>query len=284
MNIQAVLARVDTLPPMPAVAVELLKAARDPNVDLAEVAGWIERDAAMAANILRLANSPFYGLRAEVTSIRQATSLLGLRKVVQIALMVLSSRYLAPAQEGYALASGELWKSSLATAVAAELVARECRYRDPSVAYTAGLLQDVGKIVLADFVSGALAEIQRLVDDEGLSWEEAERRTVGIPHPEVGALLLERWNFPEALVEAVRCHHHPAGARIDPALARVSHLANALAMTAGVGLGADGLAYGLDEESARAAGLEAPGKVDELLAELAAKLRAADSLFPARDG
>ncbi len=278
MSVQDILNKIDTLPPMPAVAVKLLEAAQDPDADMTEVAGWLERDPAMTANILRACNSPLYGLRREVTSVRQATNLLGLKKVVQVALTVLSSRYLTPSQEGYALAAGELWRSSVASAVAAEMVAQRTRYPNPSTAYTAGLLQDVGKIVLADFVADAVARIQQRVD-EGTAWQEAERQVVGLPHPEVGATLLERWGFPPVLVESVRWHHEPERAELDPALARISHVADALTMTLGMGLGADGLGYGLREDAVRALGIGSSEELQEVLADLADRLaRAADLL------
>lgn len=279
MTIETILSRLDTLPPMPAVAVRLLNAAQDPDVDLARVAEWIERDPAMTANVLRACNAPIYGLRTRVTSVRQATSLLGLRKIVQIALTVLASRYLTPAQDGYALAAGELWRSSVTAALAAELLAERARYPSPGTAYTAGLLQDIGKIVLAEFVAPAVAEIRRLVDEEGVGWQEAEARVVGLPHPEVGARLLERWGFPEALVESVRCHHDPARATVDPALAQLSHLADAFTMALGQGLGADGLAYPLDEPSLALARITTPRDAEEILAELHDRVRAAEDLF-----
>ena len=279
MNVQRILEKIESLPPMPNVAVHLLNAAQDPDVDLAKVARWIEQDPAMTANVLRTCNSPLYGLRTQVTSLRQATSLLGLRKVVQIALTVLASPYLKPSQQGYALAGGELWRNSVTSAFAAELVAERTRYPDPSTAYTAGLLEDMGKIVLADFVGQALGEIRGLVEREGIGWEEAEARVVGLPHPEVGARLLERWGFPEALVDAVRYHHDPANARKAPDLARIAHLADALTITLGMGLGADGLAYTLDEAALAELGVKGPEQAAELLAELALRIqRAADLL------
>lgn len=279
MNVQEILDRVQNLPPMPAVAVRLLEAAQNPDVDLVTVASWIERDAAMTVNLLRICNSPFHGLRHEVTSVRQATGLLGLKKIVQIALTVLSSRYLAPGQEGYALEAGELWKSSVASGIAAELLALETGYRNASTAYTAGLLQDVGKIILADFVGGVLPEIRRLVTEEGAGWDDAERRVVGLPHPEVGGMLLERWGFPETLVESVRTHHEPNRARLDPQLAHISHVADALTMTLGMGLGADGLAYELEEASLQALGIASQERVDAILAALGERLRDADDLM-----
>ncbi len=279
MNIESILAKIDVIPPMPVIAIKLLDAAQDPDVDLGEVAGWLQRDPGMTTNLLRVCNAPYYGLRSEVTSVKQATSLLGLRKVVEIAVTVLASRYLTPAQEGYALAAGDLWRNSIVAAMAAELVGRRVRYPNLSAAYTAGLLQDLGKIVLADFVSDALPQIRQRVEQDQVGWEEAERRTVGMPHPEVGALLLERWGFPAALVEAVRTHHTPARAVLDPKLACISHLADALTMTVGMGIGADGLAYELDEVCLAKLGLTGPHPLDALVEELGEKIEQAEELL-----
>ncbi|MBI5016483.1 MAG: HDOD domain-containing protein [Deltaproteobacteria bacterium] len=278
MNIEAILAGIETLPPMPAVAVRLLEAAQDPNADLAKLASLLEKDPAMTANLLRRCNSPFYGLRREVTSVRQAASLLGMNHLVQIALTVLSSRYLVSAQGGYGLAAGALWNRSVVSAIAAELIAQESGYPGPSTAYTAGLLEDIGKIVLARFVEDAMPRIWELVETKGLGFAEAEQQVVGMDHPHVGALLLERWRFPPALVEAVRTHHRPAEASIDPTLARIAHLADAFTMTIGAGLGADGLAYSLEEEALRALGFADQARVDAILETLAARASHATDL------
>ena len=279
MSAREILAKIDSLPPMPAVAAKLLQAVSDPDIGAREIATWLERDPGMTANLLRLCNSPFYGLRNQVTSVRQAASLLGLTKVAQISLTLLASRHLAPPQRGYDLAAGELWKSSVTSALAAELLAEETRYPSPGTAYTAGLLQDVGKIALAEFVGEALPRIRGLVEAEGLPWDEAELRVVGLPHTEAGAILLARWQFPEILVESVRTHHDPSRATLDPALARISHVADALTMTLGVGLGADGLAYALDESSLESLGLSGRERIDSLVEDLAGRVRRADELF-----
>lgn len=284
MIVKSILERVQNLPPMPAMAVRLLEAANNPDVELSRVAQWIEKDPSMTANLLRLCNSPFYGMRREVTSVRQAASLLGMKQIVQIALTVLSSRYLGSAQSGYELGAGELWRSSLTSAIAAELLAEAVQYRDPSAAYTAGLLQDIGKIVLAEFVGDALPRIWKLIDEESLGFEAAERRVVGMDHAHVGALLLERWKFPAALVESVRTHHAPEEATVDPVLARISHLADALTMTVGMGLGADGMAYALEPEVFDALGLGESSRIDALIEALAEKISQASSLFGAVPG
>lgn len=278
MNVEEILAKIQSLPPMPAVATRLIEAASGPEPNLREVALWLERDPGMTANVLRLCNSPFYGLRSEVTSVRQATNFLGTKKVIQIALTLLASKHLSPAQAGYQLAAGDLWRSSVTSALAAELLAQHTGYRDPNTAYTAGLLQDVGKIALAEFVGDALPRLRELVE-EGVPWEQSERRILGMPHTEAGSILLKLWKFPEVLVESVRTHHTPSEAKIDPQLARLSHMADALTMTLGVGLGADGLAYALDEASLEAAGLARRDRIESLIEQLAERLKQAESLF-----
>lgn len=279
MNVEKILEKVDSLPPMPAVAAKLLDASGSPDLDLSSLAMLLEQDPAMTVNMLRICNSSFYGLRTKVSSMRQATSLLGIKKIVQIAMSIFSSKYLSPSQSGYALEAGELWKSSVTSAIAAEIVAEEIGYGNSSAAYTAGLLQDIGKIALADYVGQSFADIQSLIENEGLGWEEAERRIIGITHPEVGGLLLERWGFPEALVESVRHHHGPRGVKADKTLSNISHLANALAMTLGIGLGADGLIYYLDDEALKDLGVKDKNRIDAMIAALGEKIKLADELL-----
>jgi len=280
MSLPQILARLESLPPFPEVATRLLRTCQDPDVDLATVAALLERDPAMAANVLRVCNAPYFGLRGRVASVRHATSLLGIRNILQITMTVLSSGHLASPQVGYGLGPGDLWRTSIASALAAELVAQEISYPQVETAYTAGLLQDVGKIVLAEFVENAAEAIQALLAD-GMAWQEAEGRALGMTHPEVGARLLSRWGFPEAIVEAVRTHHRPSEAAVDPTLAAISHLADALKMTLGVGLGADGLAYELDESALGALGLAEPSRLEGLVAELGRRVSSAQDWFGA---
>ena len=113
----------------------------------------------------------------------------------------------------------------------------------PNYVFTAGLLHDVGKIVLGTFVEVDPAPILGLAFDQGLSFEEAEREVLGIDHAEVGAALLEHWGLPGPIAEAVRCHHHPAKVNGDPLVADLVHVADVLALMAGLGTGSDGLHY-----------------------------------------
>lgn len=281
MNLEALLQRIDNLPPMPAVAVQLLQATNDPDVDMATIAEWIERDPGMTANLLRLCNSCFYGFSSEVTSVRQAASLFGLRKLAQIALTALSSRYLSGSHPGYALERGELWKHSIVAATAAEAIAIRTGYPNVGTAFTAGLLQDIGKIIIAEFVGDKRDEILALAREDDNGFLTAESRVLGFTHSEAGAMLLSRWNFPAALVEAVRFHHNADLAKADPALASISQLADALTSTVGVGLGADGLYYHLPASVLNRLGIDNEAAIEEILANIANKIADAPDMFSA---
>lgn len=285
MSLGEVIGRIGALPPMPGVAVQLLKAAQQPNVDLAHVARWIEHDPAMTASLLRVCNSPlYYGMRSQVLSVRQAVGVLGLKHVVGVALTFLSSRYLGAAQPGYGLAAGSLWRNSVGAAIACELLAEKAKYANPSAAYTAGLLQDIGKIVLSDLVAACGAELWSLAEVESVGFDGAEAQVLGASHAEAGALLLERWGFPVEFVESVRFHHEPSKAVLDPQLARLSHLADVLTMSAGIGVGGDGLAYRLDREAAEGLQLHDPGEFEALMRAFVARFEKADTLLrTARD-
>jgi putative nucleotidyltransferase with HDIG domain len=279
MNMEEILGKIDNLPPMPTVAVHLLEAANNPEIDMATVAEWIGRDPGMTANLLRLCNSCFYGFAGEVSSVRQAASLFGLRKLAQIALTALSSRYLTSAHPGYELASGELWKHSIIAATAAETVASQCGYDNVGTAFTAGLLHDIGKIVIAEYVGQERNRILELAHDKKMGFMAAERQVLGFTHCDIGAVLLSRWNFPAPLCEAVRCHHDSQSATLDPKLARITQLADALTMIMGIGLGADGLCYPLPESVLQGLGITSQDTCEGFIAIITKRIADAPDLF-----
>lgn len=278
-----ILSKIDSLPPMPAIAMQLMEAAQDPDVDMNTVAEWISKDPGMTASILKLCNSSFYGFPKKVSSLNQAVSIFGLNKITQLAIAALSSRYLVGKTGGYDLETGELWKHSIVAASAAEKIAVKCGYGDVGLAFTAGLLQDVGKIIIHEYVGEKLQEITDLAEKDKRGFLAAEKQMLGFSHADAGALLMERWNFPAALVDSVRHHHESSKAEVDITLARISQLADATTMIMGLGLGADGLCYNLPEEILTALGLNQDRAFQEVLIHLAARIREdPDALHPPR--
>jgi putative nucleotidyltransferase with HDIG domain len=272
MNLEDIVAKTQELPPMPAVAAQILEAVNDPDVGMNEFAKMVSSDPGMTTNILKLCNSSFYGFSKAISSVQQATNMLGSKKIAQIAMTVLSSRYLTGAHVGYDLGAGELWKHSIITATAADLIAKNCNYPDLSRAFTAGLLQDIGKIVMATFVEDNRETIMDVASRSENDFIAAEKEIIGHSHAEIGAYLLETWNFPAILVESVRYHHKAELATLDPRLAKISQLANAVTMQIGIGIGADGLNYRISDETAKSLGYKNSEDLENLIIVLAEKI------------
>lgn len=273
--------KIDDLPPMPDIAMQLINLVGDDDVDMGKVAALIGRDPAITASLLKLCNSSFYGFSNKISSIQQASSLLGLKKIMQMALMVLSSKYLSGTTKGYDLEEGELWKHSFIVATTAEKVAVKAGYGDTGIAFTAGLLHDIGKIIIHEYVGDKLPEIREAAEKNTAGFRKAETMVLGFSHAEAGAMLLKRWNLPNELVDAVLYHHDAENAKLDKPLARIVQVADALTMIMGMGIGSDGLCYNLPEETMRELGLNEEEKVHAIITCVASQIAASpDSLAP----
>jgi putative nucleotidyltransferase with HDIG domain len=176
--------------------------------------------------------------------------LLGHQQILHIVLTLAFGSAMVVPLPGYAMEVNDLWRHSLVTAIAAETVAAEITDMDmePAVAFTVGLLHDIGKLVMGQVLTPDLqAEIRRRVEQNLMSRSEAEKEVLGTDHSEVGACLLREWRLPEQMVESVANHHHPV-LLPRPRFSVVSHLANCLAHLSGSAPGWDGYAVRVDEE------------------------------------
>jgi putative nucleotidyltransferase with HDIG domain len=238
-----ILAKVREVPAMPASASEVARRLADPDPDMNAVIRAIEHDPVLTSNILRLANTAYFGGPRTIGSVKEAVMRLGTQWVFHMAVTAVALPMMHNDLKGYVLPAGTLLDHSMATALATRRLADWIKIPCSNYAFTAGLLHDLGKIVLGTFVEVDTAPILRLAFDQGLSFEAAEREILGIDHAEVGAVLLESWNVPQILHELVRCHHEPEKAQADPAAADLVHAADHLTMLCGIGSGIDGLNY-----------------------------------------
>jgi len=165
------------------------------------------------------------------------------------------------------MAEGELWTHSQCAAVYARMLAKKKKYRSVELAYTATLLHDIGKLVLNSYVSDAYHEVVGLVNEEKITFDEAEYRVFGFSHPAVGGKVAEKWNLPGDLVEAISCHHHPLQAAANPYLTSIVHVADAVTLQMGMGLGVDGLLYPLSREAVDLLEIE-ENELEGLMAEI----------------
>lgn len=243
---QEIIDRVSALPPLPDTALKLMQVMDDPRSTMDDIVGAIKYDQAVTGEVLRLCNSAYFGLARKVSSLNDAMVCLGTVKVLQLVLSVHTNSLLSRAQGGYGLAPGALWRHSVAVALAASEFAQRIKLPNPGVAFTGGLLHDIGKVVLNEYVGEAFAQIIDHVTEDAMSFAEAEHRVLGFSHEEIGAMIAEKWQLPEAIVRCIRFHHDPGAVEPPDAFVDTVYLANCVCLLLGIGLGEDGLNYRAD--------------------------------------
>ena len=264
-----VLKRVNDIPSLPQFVIDTLKKLDDPKSSAQDVADKLSRDEGLVLRILRLANSAYYGLPRRITGVSEAISLLGFKTVKSIVLAASVYKFMDGSFTGYALDRGELWKHSLSVAFASRYLAKRIKGLDDEEAYVAGMVHDIGKIVLNDYVRFGYGIIAKLVEDDQVPFMDAERQVLGFDHAQVGGLIMEQWNLPETYMLAARYHHSPwelpEESKAHQVFVDVIHVANILCLMLGVGLGADGLQYKIHPESLERLGI---ADVEVLMSDL----------------
>jgi putative nucleotidyltransferase with HDIG domain len=253
-----ILAKVRTVPSMPSIVVKLRKYLSDPEVSFDELAKVIECDPGLTANLLQLANSAYFGWSRKIKTVKEAVTRLGTNRIFQMVLCMSVAPLVRKPIKGYDMESGGLWHHSIATAVGAEMLAKALKMPYAEEAFTAGLLHDMGKILLGTFVEVDDEPIKKLVADDGMSFNEAERQVLGIDHAEAAAELLQYWRLPESVVAAARWHHTPDQVEDKYRdIVDLVHVADILCIRMGWGIGTDGPLYCLDEAAEERLGITA---------------------------
>lgn len=250
-----ILARVERLPRLPGATLRLIQVVHDPGSSMRDIVNTIRYDAAVTTDVLKRCNSAFCGVERRVTSIDDAATLLGAAQLVQIALASHTRAMLSRAQPGYGLPPGALWANSVAVAIGAAALGQRLKFAQGGLLFTAGLLHDVGKIILNEHVATEYAEIARRVASERVSFCDAEREVLGCTHAEVGAQIAERWGLPAEIIQCMRYHHEPSALIPPEPCVDVVHLADVTCILLGIGGGDDGQMYRADEGAIERTGL-----------------------------
>jgi len=277
-GLETLIRRVRDLPALPAAVVRVMQLTADPKAGMPDVARALASDQALAARVLKLANSAFYGSSRRISTVSEAVITLGMRTTRNLVMATSCQEMLERNVAGYALPPGALWRHSLACASAAQALAARARYRATEEAFVAGLLHDVGKVVLNTYLKDQFARVFLRATHGDMTFAEAERETLGFDHAEAGACLLERWSLPAALVSAVRWHHAPLESPSPSLLPCLVHVADAVCLTLGVGLGLDGLAYTLHPEALAALDLT-PADFEQVASQTCDMLASAGPVF-----
>ena len=241
--IQELIKEIKNLTPIPQIANQILATAENPNASLSDVADIILYDPMTTANVLRACNSAYYGLPRKVDSIHDAVALLGLEQILDIVLLKSGAANLQKKQDGYGLDEGDLWRYSVSSALIARELAEKKALKTSHLVFTAALLKDIGKVILNRFVGDSFAKINDLVQNQGFSFKEAEKKVIGADHAELGGLVASNWKFSPKMVYIIQNHHlSDDRARSDLETCLV-YLSDIICMMMGIGVGSDGLAY-----------------------------------------
>ena len=235
------------LPPMPKIIYKAREVMANPMSGFKEIAEVIETDQAIAAKVLQVSNSAYYGLSGMVSSIHQATVVLGHRTLEQLITMVSATSLLGSRLKGYRMGSGTLWQHSLAVALCSRLIAKDRAPAMENDAFSVGLIHDAGKLALDRYLLERKAQVDQALA-AGISFLEVEKQVLGFDHTELASELCTKWKLPENHVSAMRFHHDP-GASNGNQLAYIVHTANHIAQQSGIGSSMDANLYELDPEA-----------------------------------
>lgn len=243
-----ILQKVKDLPPMPRVAEKARKILSDPESNFNDLARVVEADQAIAAKVLKFANSAHYSTIGGVSSIQQASVVLGTKTLMEILNLACAAGILSGKLKGYDLAAGDLWKHSLAVASGSRIIAKKRRPELSEDAFSAGLIHDVGKLILNPFISEKKEALKNILNNEKGVFPMAEHEILGFDHAEIASDVCKKWKIPSSLSNAIKHHHAPIYSDGNE-LAYIIHIADIVAMMTGIGGGFDGLSYKIDDST-----------------------------------
>jgi putative nucleotidyltransferase with HDIG domain len=231
-KLKNIMSQIRSFPSMPATGAKMLRMLEDPETGVDEIEAMLRHDPGLTGNVLKLANSAYFGIPAKVSSVKQGILLLGLRKLIQLVIASCVNSVMDKPVPGYDLPPGNLWRHSIAVSIAAEALVKDKKNIDAEDVFTPALLHDIGKLILGHFIKDELDDIEKIVS-EGVAYVVAEDMVLGTDHAQVGAQVLTQWSFPRDVIEAVRWHHDPDFPEKATASVDVVYLSNLLCQANG---------------------------------------------------
>jgi len=233
-NIVERIKKVNDLPTLPGIAAELLRMVHDPRSSMPQLAAIIERDPALSSKVLRVVNSPFYGMRQKIGDLDKALVILGMREIVNLVSGLLVFKTFSK-HHGPSFDRRAFWLHSAACAVIARSIATRLKCRFSGEDFVGGLIHDIGKIVLDQFAHEDFMKALDLAELQRVPLYEAEEEVMGVSHAQVGEWLAMTWGLPDALIEVIAEHHCVELAGGHPLLVATVHVSNQICKMKGLG-------------------------------------------------
>ncbi|MBC8279131.1 MAG: HDOD domain-containing protein, partial [FCB group bacterium] len=227
-KLRAVIDGIDDLPTLSSVAAMVMDLLNSSDSTASELSKLISADQGLTLRILRMANSSYYGFPRQIGTINLAIVVLGFDTVKSLTLSLSIQDSFREWKSRVKLDFQEYWKHSLYTAAGSRFLAKSTSYVVPGEAFVAGLVHDVGKLVISGYLHDEYDKIHKLTDEGGQSDYDAEMEVLSISHGEIGGWLTEKWGLPAAISDAVKNHHHPLKSEIDTELSAIINISDRL--------------------------------------------------------
>ncbi len=217
---------IKNVPTLPSIVIQVIKTTNDPTSSARDLNKIITNDQAISAKVLQMANSPFYGLSSKVNNLNRAITLLGFNTVRSLALSISMVDHFKGKSSSEYFNRGRFWEHSLGVAMLARMIASKRPNLNPDEAYIAGLVHDLGIIIMDQFFQNEFSMILNLVHEEDMPMLEAERKVTGQDHAEFGAAVSAEWKYPDFLTVSLGQHHNPDYTGEHQEMANAVYLAN----------------------------------------------------------
>ena len=249
MMLDSILKSIEKIPAFPATIQKVVDLLHNEDYLVDDVVNVIRYDQAIAANILKISNSAYFGVRQRIRTIHDAVVYLGQQQLIRAVLMSGVSKFYGKRGKGYVEQSADLWQHSVAVALMSQILSRKVQDKEDAALYTAALLHDIGKVIMGEYVYESFDQILNRVKQKKCSFLDAEEEIIGINHAQVGGRVASHWNFPAETRDAIAYHHRPDQlVKGDRTIAWLVYLSDQACLMFGIDGGVDGLAYkGLDE-------------------------------------
>ena len=227
-TVETVMRSMEEIQPIPQVALKILRLINEEEHDIKELTEEIRQDQVICAKTLKFCNSAVFGCIKKIESLENALAFLGFKNLVKLAISTLMGNFYGRSDAGYSLCKGGLYHHAVGTAIISEKPANLTAKVKPGLAFTAGLLHDIRKVVLDQYIASAYPLFYRQLFEEETDFSAAEKTNLGIDHTQVGGDLAVRWSLPDSLIDTIRHHHKPENALRNFELTYIVYLADLL--------------------------------------------------------